>query len=288
METFTGKMRGKLVPYAGPRDQATVFGAPILACPTCSGTGRVVKDDELADAWRRPQELQQVSVTAMLAFPQGEGQVLRLLPKEQQRALELAEKLGSLVTSGVITFDEKAVRGDFFCRLRGLKDKHGARLSWETLRHVTVKLYPPLRADFSHWRALRMACLRAQPSKGGVYTMRPAYTRGKGFTLEWAPVDPVSGASAPDSGQAMRKFGEEQDVRLLGKRLVGVRRRLSEALGRVSQDSWDMRILLLASEFLNEAVRQRAAGGANSKVVRRCEQLLRLVRTPGAVDAGEA
>lgn len=288
METFTEKMRGKLVPYAGPKDQATMLGAPILECPTCSGTGRVVKDDELADAWRRPQELQQKSVTAMLASLRGEGQVLRLLPHDQKQALELAEKLGNFITSGVLTFDEKAVRSDFFHRLRKLKEKHGSRLTWETLRRVTVKLYPPLRDDFSHWRALRMACQRAQPSQGGVYTMRPAYTRGKGFTLELAPVEPLSGASAPDFGQAVRKFDEEQDVRLLGKRLVGVRRRLSEAMGQVSQDSWDVRILRLASEFLSEAVRQRAAGGGNSKVVRRCEQLLRLVRTPGVVDAGEA
>lgn len=270
MKTFTGKASGKLVPYAGPRDQATVLGAPILACPTCSGTGRVVKDDELAEASRRAEELQQMSVTAMLALLRDEAQVLRLLPNDPKQALELAEKLGSLITSGAITFDEKAVRSDFFCRLRELKKKHGAHLSWETLRHAVVRLYPPLRDDFSHWRALRMVCQRAQPSQPGVYALRPSYVKGKGLTPLLERVEPA--------GEAMRTSIEEQDIRLLGKRLNGLGRKLSEASGQVGLDPWDVRILGLASEFLNESIQRRGVGHRNAVLIRRREQLLRLAR----------
>lgn len=191
---FTGKARGKLVPYAGPSGQTTALGAPILPCPTCSGTGRVIAGDALADAGKRTGEGQRQSINAMLAFLRGEDQVLRLLPDEQDKALDLAGQVGSLITSGLLTFDEDLVRSDLFSRLRELKKKHGAHLSWETLRHAVVRLYPPLRDDFSHWRALRMACQRAQPSKPGVYALRPSYVKGKGFTLRPERVEPASEA----------------------------------------------------------------------------------------------
>lgn len=179
--------------YAGPTPAGERNGLGVLVerCPTCGGTGKVVDCQAVPEALRSREDYQRLQFTAYLQVLELTERALAAIPHSPQEAAQLAGRARELADhAGLETVQGRET--SLLRRLRQIREQH-PKVSWEELRRVAVQLVPSL-GNYSHWRAFRMACLRAgepdETAEPKIWMVKRAWRKGKGWVPLWTDQAP--------------------------------------------------------------------------------------------------
>jgi hypothetical protein len=179
--SFT-KQRGRLVPDRGYKLDRIFQDVHSHPCPTCEGVGKVYDLDEIDrvdQAHREQNESWQACWGGRITLLNEAAEtVLLALPSLSEKAKGLAAETGHLAQHWDLPWCEDFVRNEFLARLCEIKARN-PHLTWEDMRVVAVRLFPGLKYSISHWRAMRMASVRARSRIGSPFYSEPVFLKPK-------------------------------------------------------------------------------------------------------------
>lgn len=280
---LTGQMPANPMPIHGIWDENDPpVPIPVYACPTCSGAGKLVDQNDWDVAWHRKSQL---SLEGPSLFWDGVKELLMVLQGDAERAKGLALRLRDLADEAELPFDEQWVRGNFLDLLRQIKEECDS-VSWEDMRQVTVRLFPQLQTAFAGWRTFLMACRRARPMPESNYEVRIVRDGGKGWVVQRRASAKLPEDESQDPALGGSNDGEMGQKRKMGSRWHRIyeewRQLMQQHRGGMSTGDRETMDLLhrLISMTRGQALDR---GSPDAKMLRRCDQLLRILRKSLAV-----